>query len=879
MLNRVCAVLAQWVLGLRYRVRVVGMKEVATKGSRGILFLANHPALIDPPILCSRLVPGFAVRPLANEEGLRRPGIGVLARRMRTIPVPRMETAEGADSERTEDSLVRVQEALRAGENVLLYPAGRIYRSRREECQGNSAVERIVAAVPQARVVLVRTTGLWGSRFSMAHGDVPSVRRILRLGVRSLLLNGLFFMPRRRVTIDLHEPSDFPRNEGRKAINDTLEVFFNQAAPAALEVPCTRWEGPAREFSDPSFGAGPSTVAVVPASIQADVRAVLSERSGVAEFADTAELGRDLGFDSLAKMEVVAWLSERFGVADVEGASLQTVGDVMLAACGQGSSEARSGLKPMPHGWFRACVPAPDAAAWPETLPDALFQRARRHADMVIAADQISGTKTYRQLVRDAVALSMPIARWPERNVAVLLPASVGALTTYFAILLAGKTPVMLNWTVGRRNVQHALDTADVHRILTTEAVLQRLDKYDGALAADVRNQATDITELAGALSLHERLRALRHSWTLCPPRLGRPRLSSGDPAVILFTSGSEAAPKAVPLTHGNLLANAKDIAAVLPLEPGDRVAGILPPFHSFGLLGTMVLPTVLSVPTVYHPNPMHGATIAALIRHSGASILMGTPTFVAGILRRTGSGQLDTLRWVVTGAEACPDDLHRRLAEAAPQAQILEGYGITECSPVVALNPPKAPRPGTVGRPMQSLSHAIVSDDVDRCVAPGGEGRLLLRGPSVFHGYLGGDSTGAFVRFEGKTWYDTGDRVRLDDDGHLHFRGRRKRFVKVGGEMVSLPAIEALLRPLFPSSTDGAPTLAVEAQETGMRPEIILFSTRADVDRETVNAALRSGGLSALHNIQRVHRLETIPTLGTGKTDHNALRALAASA
>jgi long-chain-fatty-acid--[acyl-carrier-protein] ligase len=214
-------------------------------------------------------------------------------------------------------------------------------------------------------------------------------------------------------------------------------------------------------------------------------------------------------------------------------------------------------------------------------------------------------------------------------------------------------------------------------------------------------------------------------------------------------------------------------------------------------------------------------------------------------------------------------------LATVNPKVHLCEGYGITECSPLVSLNTPRHNRPGTIGRVLPSVTYAVVDDQFIRRVAVGKRGLLLVRGPSIFSGYVEPTDQKPFLQFEGKEWYYTGDYVTEDDHGYLTFCGRKKRFVKIGGEMISLPAIEDVLLRTLEEKGEG-PSLAVEASNGDGHPELVLFTTRP-LTRDVVNTQLRKAGLSGLHNIRRVIELEQIPVLGTGKTDYRQLHKLAA--
>jgi len=439
----------------------------------------------------------------------------------------------------------------------------------------------------------------------------------------------------------------------------------------------------------------------------------------------------------------------------------------------------------------------------------------------------------------------------------------------YLATLFAGKTPVMVNWTTGQRNLSHSLDLVGVRRILTAQALVSRLASQ-GTDFGPLADRFVPLEEVAKGLTVGDKLAALarsRLSWS----SLRNAKVS--DTAAILFTSGSETMPKAVPLSHRNILTNVRNVLEFATMRESDRMIGFLPPFHSFGLTVTMVMPVCGGLRAVYHPNPTEGAVLGRLVEAYKATIVIGTPTFLHGILRGSTPEQLATVRLAVTGAETCPDRVYDALAERCPRVTVLEGYGVTECSPVVCVNDESAPRRGAIGKLLGCFDHLLLDPETGQRVEPPGAGVLHVRGPCVFDGYLHYDGPPPFVESHGQTWYCTGDIVDEDADGVMTFRGRLKRFTKLGGEMISLPAIEAVLADHYASDDDEGPILAVEATPDDERPEIVLFTT-LELDRAAVNARLRDAGLSPLHNIRRVIRLDALPLLGTGKTDYRALKA-----
>ena len=859
------------LLWLRYRVRVRGLEDIAARGTSGVLFLPNHPALIDPPLVFANLHQRFRPRALADRDQVSRPVIRWLARRLGVIPIPDIKVYGAAVRADVETAAQACVDTLAGGGNVLLYPSGHIYRTRYENLYGNSGAQDILRQAPGARVVLIRTTGLWGSSLSLAGGEYPHLGALLRRHLWNLARNFVFFIPRRDVTIELHEPADLPRDADRAEFNAYLERFYNENAPPNTQVAYWWGQRPLRSTRpEPEWERGSGALAEVPETVRQRVNAHLRELSGVETLRDDQRLAQDLGLDSLARAELLLWLAREFGCETPDGDAVFTVGDALLAACGETIVTRPTPLTAPPAAWFQAGQRQVLKLPPGETVAAAFLAAARRRPGQVIVADQLSGAKTYRDLITAILVLKPLIQRLEGERVGIMLPASVAASVAYWSTVFAGKTPVMVNWTTGPRNMAHSLDLAGVKHVLSAGPLVARL-KSQGTDLGPLEHRLVLLEQLGGSVSRLTKLWALLRSYVSWGT-LARAGVSSE--AVVLVTSGSEHLPKAVPLTHGNLLTNIRDVIAVVDLYDSDRMLGFLPPFHSFGLTVTLVMPLVLGMRIVYHANPTEALTLARLIAAYQATIVLGTPTFLSGILRATsGADELASLRIAVTGAEKCPERTYEMLAERCPQATVLEGYGITECSPIVAANRLPDPKHGTVGRVLPSVEYVLVHPETGEPVKRGERGVLLVRGPSIFGGYLGSDTASPFVQHAGRTWYRTGDLLTEDADGVLTFRGRLQRFVKIGGEMVSLPAIEGALAQHYEDPNAEGPALAVVASATGARPELILFATR-ELDRQSVNEHIRAAGLSGLHNISRVVVTEEIPLLGNGKTDYRALEA-----
>ncbi len=873
---RIICAKARIVLPLRYRIDIRGLQEVTARGKNGILFLPNHPALIDPVIVTSQLHARFAVRPLALEAQINKPVIRRVADILGVLPIADVSRLDAGAAGRADASINTCIEALKRGENVLLYPAGRIMRSGKDKLGAVSGAHRIVTQLPGVRVVLLRTTGLWGSSFGWATGAAPQLETGLIKHIPSLLKSGLFFAPKRNVTLTFHEPADLPRTADRAGFNEYLDNFYNLDAPPARYVPYSRWEsGGPHDLPEPRITASADPGSNIPATTRQIIIDYLRTETGIPQIDPQQQLAADLGMDSLAVTDLIFFLEKEFaaGVSSVE--ALQTVGDVLQAACGKLSSEAFDVRIPAPPaGWITA--DARRAQLPPgRTLQEVFLNQAMANPNRIAVADLQRGARTYRELITAAFAMRQSLAALDGRYIGVLLPASVAADTVFIAALFAGKIPVMINWTAGQRNIRHAMDLLGVKHILTSQLLLQKLASQGTDLSA-LQSTMLPLETFAGSLGKLTKLSAAIKA-RLTPRRL----LSRNGPvtagldgdsnAVVLFTSGSESLPKAVPLTHNNLLTNMRDALESFHIYRNDRFLGMLPPFHSFGLTATMLLPILSGAGVVHYPNPNDVSTLAKLTAAWRVSILLGTPTFVANIMRAAAGEDLSAVRLCVTGAEKCPEAVYQLLHAHCTKANILEGYGITECSPFVSVVRQDQPKPGSIGRPLPSVECAIVDLETDHPCADGRTGMLLVRGPSIFPGYLNYQGPSPFVQWHGNQWYKTGDLVCRDADGNLTFMGRLKRFVKIGGEMVSLPAIEDAVAAHFSAAAKDGPAFAVIPAADENPPELVLFTTQS-VDRAAVNAAIRQAGLSGLHNVRAVHRIVAMPVLGTGKTDYRAL-------
>ncbi len=482
------------------------------------------------------------------------------------------------------------------------------------------------------------------------------------------------------------------------------------------------------------------------------------------------------------------------------------------------------------------------------TLFAALIEAGRKFgAQRPILIDGDERRLTYQELTRGALALGHALKKDTHKGeaVGVLLPTGIGSVVTVFALSAYGRIPAMLNFTAGAQSLRAALKSARVNRIVTAHRFIE-LGKFE-SLEAELKASAelVYLEEVREGLTTFDKGAAAIGSYL---PRAIAAYPSPDKPAVILFTSGTEGEPKGVVLSHANVLANVEQVRAHVPFYESDVVFNPLPTFHSFGLTVGALMPLYLGVQAVFHPSPRQPHEIVRRIRENRATVLLATDTFISQYMRTAADGDLASLRMAVCGAERLHDET-RQLIKRKYALELLEGYGVTEASPVISANQPGANRPGTVGHVVQSLETRIEPVEGIR-----EGGRLMVKGPNVMD-----------VIPPAGGWHDTGDIVSIDEDGYLAIRGRLKRFAKIGGETISLTVVENCASALWPDHTHAA--VAVRDERRG--ESIVLVTTNPEANRSDLLAWVRNHGVPELAVPRRVIPVTDVPMLGTGKTDY----------
>jgi acyl-[acyl-carrier-protein]-phospholipid O-acyltransferase/long-chain-fatty-acid--[acyl-carrier-protein] ligase len=497
---------------------------------------------------------------------------------------------------------------------------------------------------------------------------------------------------------------------------------------------------------------------------------------------------------------------------------------------------------------------------------DALLDaRDRYGGNKEILEDQDRKPLTYTGLIRAAFVLGRKIAAMtePGERVGVLLPSSMGVVVTFYGLHAFGRVPVMLNFTSGARNLRAACKAANVKRILTAKRFVENAKLEDLVDTLGASAEIVWLDDVRKSIGTKDKLYGLTAGLF---PRRFRTKASPDDPGVVLFTSGSFGAPKGVVLSQRNLVANVAQVAAHIDLDPNWVMFNPLPTFHCFGLTGGVLLPLLTGMKAFEYPSPLHTKQIPPLVRETKASILLATDTFINQYVRVAQKGDFESLHFVVCGAEKVREETHDLFAREYPGVPVLEGYGATEAAPVIAVNQPDDNRRGTVGRVVPALEVRI--EPVEGI--PQG-GRLYVRGPNVMQGYLKPDGSNEVEPLD-NGWHDTGDVVAIDPEGLMRIQGRVKRFAKIGGEMVSLTAVEGIAEAVWPDGRHAV--VAVPDSKKGER--LVLVTDRRDADVTSLAAWARTHGAPELAVPKKILKVPEVPVLGTGKTDYVAIQRMA---
>ncbi len=485
---------------------------------------------------------------------------------------------------------------------------------------------------------------------------------------------------------------------------------------------------------------------------------------------------------------------------------------------------------------------------------------AKKYNKKIAIVDRTRNSRVdYSKALIASLILTKKIKKYEENHIGLMIPTSAGCMLATLGTLMAGKIPVMINYSTGAdQNCIYAQDKIGFKTILTSKALLEKIGcpMIEGMICLeDIMEGISVGNKLSAALKSKMSAEAIIKSY---------PQAHPDDTVVILFTSGSEKDPKAVQLTHRNIASNVVDAMKMFRLTENDIILSELPMFHSFGQTVDFWLPIANGMTAVTYANPLDYKTIPKIIKEEKITMVAATPIFLGGYLKESQPGDFKTLRIAIAGADKCPDWL-RDGFKKKHNIVLLEGYGATETAPVVSANTPWENKPGSIGKTLPSVQVKITDIDTGKNLPRNKEGKILVKGDNVMKGYFDDIEETSFRIKDG--WYDTGDMGIIDEDGFIWHRGRLKRFVKIGGEMVSLVKTESVLEGLLP---DGVSCCVVEIPDPQKGARLVAAVTQK-VDENEMRKKMGKE-LPQINIPSRFIVFDELPKMGSGKLDFRTI-------
>ncbi|MCG8581631.1 MAG: AMP-binding protein [Bacteroidales bacterium] len=872
--------LLRFVLSSRYRVKVKGGEILKKKGAK--LILPNHQAIIDPILLFAHLYKYNSAVPVMLSSYYDIPVAKSVFKAWGAVRVSDLE--KGSRNTNVLEQIVSsVDKGLAMNKNIVLYPSGQIAAQGYERILNKQSAQLTVKNMPEeAEVIAVRFSGLWGSRWSRAWlGKSPSFFSTLLKSLGLILSNLLFFMPRRSVLIEFENITNGAKarsKAGKTEFNQFLEETYNtygEEQPTFIKY---------HFLASASKRQLPETIAGSDKSLKGDNRVSAQHipdevfvkiKKCIASILEIENesieqksyLQLDLGADSLNIVEIISEVENQFTTFSApEINEIRTVQDLCLVAMGRFKSE--SDLKPSTLHRNLTNIKRLSVEGKDNVLHQ-FIEAFSKDGNDPFCYDAMLGSTSRKEFFLKACVVSELLKKdIKEENVGIMLPALQSTTLLIAACYLAGKVPVMLNWTVGKKVLLHCIETVGVNTILSAGAFIEKIEEQ---LPPEIKDKLVLLEKKVPELSLTTKLKgAIKAKF----PKLLISTKNKPETAVILFTSGSESLPKAVPLTHKNLVQNLSGAFKLANVDNNQTFLSFLPPFHSFGFTVLNIMPLLTAVKVGYTPNPTDSREVLRILKHIKANVLLGTPGFLKLLLSESSSASyaFKSVKFAISGAEAMPPSLKEQFETVTDGGLILEGYGITECSPVLTLNPQKKQKLNSVGQFLPGIEGIILDLESKQPCETGKPGMIYVNGPNIFNGYINQPELNPFETINGQKYYKTGDLGYIDDEGYLFITGRLKRFIKIAGEMISLPFIEKILLEKYGS--DEEQVLAVEGSDKTNPQRIALFAT-TKIDLNEANNYLLQNGVAPISKLREVIQIDEIPVLGTGKTDYKVLKAM----
>ncbi len=498
-------------------------------------------------------------------------------------------------------------------------------------------------------------------------------------------------------------------------------------------------------------------------------------------------------------------------------------------------------------------------------LHQQFIRTAKKYNEKLAFIDRTSDKRiTYSKALIASLILSGKFEKYDKGFIGIMIPTSAGCALSILGALMSGRTPVMINYSTGAaNNALYAQNRCGFKTIITSKALLEKI-------SCPVIDGMVFIEDIMESVSITDKLSAALKAKLPFPILLKTVHIGNDDEnAVILFTSGSEKDPKAVQLTHRNILSNIESFTKLTTVTDQDIMLANLPFFHVFGLTVNLWTPLYYGMTTVSYANPLDFKTLCNIVREEKPTLMFGTPSFFWGYVRKSEKGDFDSVRLAVCGADKCPDTLRDEFFKKH-NITLYEGYGTTETSPVISANVPGKNKPGSVGVVLPDVQVRIENFETGEDCKSGVTGRIMVKGDIVMKGYFDDfEETSMRIRHG---WYDTGDMGYLDKDGFLWHAGRLKRFVKVGGEMVSLVNVENVLEKLLP---EGVACSVVEIPDPLKGSKIVAVVTQKLDEKQILKKM--SEHLPKIALPKQIFVMEELPKMGSGKIDFRTVTKIVA--
>ncbi len=864
--------LVQKILALRYKVTFTNKEVFDTKQS--VIVFPNHPALVDPMILVSNIASQKILSPVMTETYFHTPWIGPIIRALRTIPVG--DISLGGSTEDVRKAFRGINDAMKNKQDILVYPSGHIYVQAFEHIIGKKMAYEMVGSSPNnTKIIVTRTKWLWGSTWGKWYTwKMPWLTHVLGKSLWYIIANGIFFVPKRDVSIefvDMTEELKKWHTLWLDGFNEKLQNYYNEWWDEECRfIPHYFYHDDTRGRKEPkmivwSVAEVSESSGILESEIPWEILKAICKK--VAEIKKINEVSiawnsnliLDLHADSLDMAEFKSAIQSMYSTASNPPIWLiKTVWD--LSAMALGRLEWEEKLPPVLFENVKEDEVSFAYARW-DTIFSVMKQNFKKEKKQPFIYDGMTGMMTRDQFLLKSYVIWEYLKRFSWEKIGVMLPALSATSLLLVWTYLSDKMPVMLNWTVWEKSFAHCMEFAGLDTILTSRKFYE---KITSPWLAKFEWKMVFIEDIVKDIPKSTKIKALIRKIFFLAPK-------TQNEAVMLFTSGSESLPKAVVLTHENILTNIAWALHHVPFKRHETLLGFLPPFHSFGFTINTIFPLVAPIQVAYTPNPNDARTIGKILTHTSTSIISATPTFLRMILANNSVDIVKSLKYAFVGAEKCGDDVVSLFHEKCSNGVILEWYGITECSPIVTVNPLGKQKKGSAWKFIPGMEYAIRSLDNTSDMKTWEQGMIFVSGPSIFSWYLDEKIESPFEEFDGKKWYKTWDLGYTDEDGYLFITGRLKRFIKIAGEMISLPFIEGILLEKY--GNPEVTTLAIEAREDGWNTTIVLFTT-LDITVDECNDYIHTHGASNLVKITRVEKVDTIPVLWTGKTDYKELKS-----